>query len=622
LVAYKWTVLSNTTLGALLASLDGTIVLISLPVIFKGLGVDPFAPSSFPLLLWLLLGYGVVTATLLVSFGRLSDIYGRARMYNLGFAVFAVGSVLLFVEPFSGSQGALALVLFRLIQAVGAAFLFANSTALLTDAFPPEERGKAIGVNQVAFIGGSLVGLILGGVLASIPDLHFGGFVLPTWRIIFLVSVPVSVVGTLWAYAKLREISTRAQGQHIDWIGNSTFAAGLVLLLVSVTYGLLPYGGASTGWASPWVVAGLVAGAVLMAAFILIESKVRDPMFRLHLFRVRSFSAGISAAFLGSIARGGMMLMMVLWLQGSWLPLHGYSFQETPLWAGILMMPMMAGFVIAGPVSGWLSDRRGARILSTAGMLLGSGTFFALAMLPTDFQYWQLGTLLFLQGIGMGMFASPNAAAVMNSVPPQNRGAASGMLATLQNVGQQASMAVFFTIVILGLSHGLGSAVSSALAGAQVGPPDQQILSGAIASNPTGALFGAFLGENPMNAILGAAGQSPLWQPLSPQVQGNLLAPHFFATAIASAFSSAISEAFLFAGVVTALAAVISALRGRRYVYAEPAPGSMRTGSPPSGTAPSPPTSSPLTASLPDPKGTPTSSVAEVLPSPSEPTRT
>ncbi len=596
---YKWTVLSNTTLGGLLASLDGTIVLISLPVIFKGLGVDPFLPASFPILIWLLLGYGVVTATLLVTFGRLSDMWGRARMYNFGFAIFSTGSILLFIEPWTGATGAWALVGFRLIQAVGAAFLFANSAALLTDAFPPNERGKAMGVNQVAFIGGSIVGLVMGGILAGIPDLHFGAFVLPTWRLIFLVSVPVGVIGTIWAYARLREISVRRTGQKVDYLGNATFALGLTILLVAVTYGLLPYNGQPMGWSSPWVVSGLAGGVIVLLLFLYIESRVPDPMFRLSLFRTRAFAAGNAAAFLGSIARGGIMLMLVVWFQGIWLPLHGYNFSEIPLWAGVFMMPLIFGFLTAGPLSGWISDRRGPRGIATIGMALGSATLFALAFLPVDFQYWEMGLLLYLNGVGMGMFAAPNAASVMNAVPPENRGAASGMLATLQNTGQQISMAIFFTIVIVGLSAGLGGSVSHALAAAQVGQPDQGILSSVVASNPTGALFGAFLGENPMSVLLAGAATIPGWQPLQPGVVASLTAPHFFATAIEPAFGSAISEAFAFAGSVTALAAVISFLRGERYIYGQ------AKEAPPAATVAPPAPAEPAASAAMGPAGTP-----------------
>ncbi len=567
MVAYKWTVLSNTTLGGLLASIDGSILLISLPVVFRGVGVNPFSVTNFPVLIWLLLGYGIVTATLLVTIGRLSDMWGRARMYNFGFAVFSTGSILLFVEPWYGTTGAWALVFFRLIQAVGAAFLFANSAALLTDAFPVNERGKAMGVNQIAFIGGSLVGLIVGGLLASVPDLHFGPFVLPTWRLIFLVSVPVGVFGTVWAYAKLRETSVRAPNQRIDFPGNATFAAGLTLILVGVTYGLLPYGSSSTGWGSPWVIAALVAGVASLLAFVVIESRVAYPMFQLRFFRIRSFAAGTSAAFLGSLARGGLMLLLVIWFQGIWLPAHGYSFSETPFWAAVLMMPMIAGFLTAGPLSGWLSDRHGARSLATIGMSIAALTFFALALLPVEFDYWQMGVLLFVNGSGMGMFASPNAAAVMSSVPAEHRGAASGMLATLQNTGQQLSLAIFFTVVILSLASGLGGSVPGALGAAGVPSPDSSMLAAAIASNPTGALFGAFLGENPMQSILSTVAGAPGWTALPPSVEATLLAPHFFASAIQSSFGSAISGAFLVAGGLTLGGAVISGLRGRRFIY-------------------------------------------------------
>jgi MFS family permease len=591
MVEYKWTVLSNTTLGGLLASLDGTILLISLPVVFKGLGVNPFSIASFPLLLWLLLGYGVVTATLLVTVGRLSDMWGRARMYNFGFAVFSTGSILLFLEPWQGTVGAWALVFFRLIQAVGASFLFANSAALLTDAFPPKERGKAMGVNQIAFIGGSLAGLIIGGILASIPDLHVGPWILPTWRIIFLVSVPIGVFGTVWAYAKLKEISIRRSGQKIDFPGNITFGVGLTLLLIGTTYGLLPYGSSATGWGSPWVITALVIGAALLVAFVFIELRVQDPMFRLELFRTRAFTAGTSAALLGSLARGGLMLLLVIWFQGIWLPLHGYSFSETPLWAGIFMMPMIAGFLLSGPMSGWLSDIYGPRLLSTIGMSIGAAAFFALAALPVDFVYWEIGIILFASGCGMGMFAAPNAAAVMNSVPPENRGVASGMLATLQNTGQQMSLAIFFTVVIVGLAGSLGGTVPGALHSAGVPPGDSAILGGAIASNPTGALFGTFLGENPMQSLLALVSTVPGWTPLNASVNATLLAPHFFASVVMPGFGSSISAAFLVAGGLTIVATVISALRGKPYYY--DAPGGAKSAArpaPAAGEVPPPPT--------------------------------
>ncbi len=413
----------------------------------------------------------------------------------------------------------------------------------------------------------------------------------PTWRLIFLVSVPVGVFGTLWAYSRLRETSIRRANQKVDYFGNITFAAGLTLVLIAATYGLLPYGSSPTGWSNPWVLAGLGAGAGLLVLFPFIEVRVKDPMFRLRFFRVRSFSSGIFAAMLGSIARGGVMILLVVWFQGIWLPLHGYSLSETPLWAGILMMPMIAGFLTAGPLSGWLSDKRGARTIATVGMAMAAMTFFLFLLVPVNFEYWEVGVLLYVQGCGMGMFASPNASAVMSSVPPEDRGAASGMLATLQNTGQQLSLALFFTVVILGLSAGLGNSVTGALSAAGVGGPDLPILSHLMSSSPTGALFGAFLGDNPMQTFLAAAATVPGWQSLGPTTTATLIAPHFFANAIIPAFGSALKDAFLFAGTVTALGAVISATRGERFIYGEP--GSKPAGSPTAAPDPNAPAASP-----------------------------
>jgi MFS family permease len=563
---YKWTVLSNTTLGALMASINGTIILISLPVIFRGLNVNPFLPSNFTLLIWLLLGYGVVTATLLVTFGRLSDMWGRARMYNLGFAIFAAGSVMLFLVPNSGATGAWELVGFRIVQGIGGAFLFANSAALITDAFPPSERGKALGFNMVAAMGGSVLGLVLGGLLAGLSDIHLGSLVLPAWRVIFLASVPFSVGGTVWAYLKLHDISAIRAGQRVDYLGNATFGIGLTLLLVALTYGLLPYGGQTMGWSSPWVWSGIGVGLALLVAFPFIETRVGDPMFRLHLFRIRAFAAGNLAAFLGSIARGGMMFMMVIWFQGVWLPLHGYSFAQTPFWAGIYMLPMVGGFLVMGPLCGWVSDRFGARYLASAGMAISSASFVFLLFLPYNFVYWQMGLLLFAQGAGMGMFAAPNMAAIMNSVPSENRGAASGMTATLQNTGMQLSMAIFFTIVLVGLANGLSGSVSGALSSAGATGPAATALSSVVASNPTGALFGAFLGQNPMGLYITSLPVALQGQ-IPPSVVATLTSKQFFPNAVGPAFLKGMDFAFLLSAVLTAAAAVVSLLRGRRYVH-------------------------------------------------------
>jgi EmrB/QacA subfamily drug resistance transporter len=434
---YKWVALTNTTLGALMASIDGSIVLISLPAIFKGIGINPLAPGESSYFLWLLLGYMVVTATLLVTFGRVSDMFGRVRLYNLGFAVFTVGSTLLAITPGTGNTGALELIIFRLIQGVGAGFLFSNSAAILTDAFPPDQRGRALGINQIAAIAGSFIGLILGGVLAAI-----------NWRLVFLVSVPVGVAGTIWAYTMLREVATIRGHQRIDWLGNITFAAGLTILLLGITYGIEPYGSSPMGWGNPLVIAAILVGLLLLALFTVIELHAADPMFRLDLFKIRMFALGNLSGFLSALARGGLQFMLIIWLQGIWLPLHGYSFEETPLWAGIYMTPLLIGFIVMGPISGYLSDRFGARLFSTAGMLVQVIGFLGLTLLPANFSYPVFAALIFILGCGSGLFASPNTSSIMSSVPSETRGVSSGMRATFQNSASLVSIGLFFSLVI------------------------------------------------------------------------------------------------------------------------------------------------------------------------------
>ncbi|MDG7014295.1 MAG: MFS transporter [Nitrososphaerota archaeon] len=554
MVQYKWVALSNTTVGVLMASINANIVLISLPAIFRGINIDPL--TSFQYLLWILFGYMVVTASLLVMFGRISDMYGRVRLYNLGFAIFTAGSILLYLTPNTGDAGALELIVFRIVQGVGAAFLFANSAAILTDAFPYSERGKALGINQVAALVGSLAGLILGGILAAFD-----------WRYVFLVSVPVGVFGTAWSYWKLKEIATIRKGQKLDIWGNLTWGGGLTILLIGATYGLLPYGGSTMGWSNPWVVAALAAGIALLAVFPFIETKVEGPMFRLGLFKNRMFSAANFAGLLASFGRGGVMIMLIILLQGIWLPLHGYSYQSTPFWAGIYMIPMLAGFAVMGPVSGWLSDRYGARGFSTLGMVIVGITFYALASLPYNFSYFPFAVILFIMGMGNGMFASPNTASIMNSVPIEHRGAASGMRATLQNTGSMASLALFFSIVISALANNLPAALVSAFKSAGV----PQL--GAVFANisPTGALFAAFLGYNPVGSIITQLQNMPQTAQLVasiPQQTMNLITGNiFFPNAIAPPFMTALALAFYVGLGLSMAAAVSSLLRGRVYIY-------------------------------------------------------
>ncbi|GAA1289483.1 MFS transporter [Pseudonocardia aurantiaca] len=437
---YKWVALSNTTIGVLIVTINMSILLIALPDIFRGIGIDPLAPGNISYLLWLIMGYLVVTAVLVVSFGRLGDMFGRTRMYNLGFAVFTFFSVLLAVTWMQGDAAAIWLIVMRVLQGIGGALLLANSTAILTDAFPAGQRGLALGINQVAGIAGSFLGLVVGGVLAPV-----------SWRLIFLVSVPVGVFGTIWAYVKLRETAVRHPAR-LDWWGNITFAVGLVAVLVGITYGIQPYAGHTMGWANPMVLGLIGGGIVVLAAFAKIETRVPEPMFHLSLFRIRAFTAGNIANLLAALGRGGLQFILIIWLQGIWLPEHGYAFEQTPLWAGIYMVPLTIGFLVAGPLSGVLSDRYGARAFATGGMVLAAVSFLLLDLLPVNFDYRLFAVLLAVNGLAMGLFSSPNRAAIMNSLPAAQRGVGAGMTSTFQNSATVLSIGVFFSMLILGLA--------------------------------------------------------------------------------------------------------------------------------------------------------------------------
>lgn len=548
---YKWIALSNTTLGVLMATINSSIILIAMPAIFTGIGINPLAQGETNYFLWMLLGYMLVTATLLVTFGRISDIFGRVKLYNLGFAIFTLGSILLFLTPSRGNTGALEMVIFRLVQGVGGGFLFANSTAILTDAFPSHQRGMAMGINQVAAIVGSLAGLILGGILATI-----------NWRMVFLVSVPVGLFGTVWAYLKLRETATVRSGQRIDWPGNLTFGVGLTVLLLGITYGIEPYGNSPMGWGNPAVIGAIIAGVLLLALFIWIELHSDHPMFRVNLFRIRMFSFGNISVFLASLAQGGLQFMIVIWLQGIWLPLHGYSFEATPLWAGIYMTPLMIGFMVMGPVSGLLSDRFGSRFFSTVGMVLMALGFVGLTLLPANFSYSVFAPLLLLLGIGQGMFAAPNTTAIMNSVPPEHRGVASGMRATFQNAASLLSIGVFFSIVTAGLAAALPSSLFTGLSHAGLPAP----LATAISHlPPTAALFAAFLGYNPMGTLLPPSALHSL----PATSQATLLSKQFFPTLIASPFMVGLHAVFYIAAGMCLVAAIASYFRGKRYIHGQ-----------------------------------------------------
>jgi len=545
---YKWIALTNTTLGIFMATINSSIILISLPAIFRGVGINPLAPSNVGYLLWLLQGYMLVTAVLVISLGRIGDIFGRVRIYNLGFTVFSVASVFLALDPYHSGRGAMWLVIWRLVQGVGGAMLFANSSAIIADAFPATQRGLAIGVNQVAAIGGSFIGLILGGLL-SIGD----------WRLVFWVSVPFGIIGTIWGYLSLVDNGKRLKAT-IDWWGNLTFAIGLTSLLVAMIYGIQPYGGSSMGWNSPKVITGFAIAIVFLIAFIYIELHVEHPMFNLHLFRIRAFSMGSNAGLLAAIARGGLQFMLIIWLQGIWLPLHGYAYDATPLWAGIYLLPLTAGFLIAGPISGWISDRVGARVLSTAGLCLFGSSFLGLMFTPTNFHYIWFGALVLLNGIGGGMFSAPNQTAVMNSVPAENRGSAGGIQAAFMNSGMVLSIGVFFSLMIVGLSHTLPKSLFTGLTSHGVSVAQAH----SIANLPVvGSLFASFLGYNPLQSLLGSQANAHV----SNAQWSTLTGKHFFPNLIAQPFHHGLLIVFGMALAMSLLGALLSALRGERYVH-------------------------------------------------------
>jgi EmrB/QacA subfamily drug resistance transporter len=543
---YKWIALSNTTLAILLATLDASITLIAMPDIFRGIHLDPLVPGNSSYLLWMILGYLVVSSVLIVSLGRLGDIFGRVRIYNLGFVIYTVASLLLAVDWMTGQDGALYLVIFRIVQGVGGACLLANAAAIITDAFPPDQRGMALGINNIVGVSGMFVGLILGGLLAPID-----------WRLVFLVSVPVGLFGTVWAYLKLEERS-EPKAAKIDWWGNVTFALGLVLAMVAITYGIRPYGGSATGWGSPRVLALLAGSVVSLIAFAVIERRVEDPMFRLPLFRIRAFTFGTLSTFLAAVARGGLMFMLIIWLQGIWLPLHGFDYTETPLWAGIYMLPLTVGMLFAGPISGYLSDRYGARPFATGGMLAAAASFVLLTMLPIDFSYPAFAAILLFNGISMGMFASPNRAAVMNSLPRADRGAGGGMNQTFQNSAQVISVGIFFTLLVIGLSSTLPTTLAHGLEAHGVG---QATAHRAGQTPPISVLFAAFLGYNPIQHLVGAEALHAL--PV--HAQATLSGHAFFPQLISEAFSNGLDTAFAFAIVACLVAAGASLLRGGRY---------------------------------------------------------
>jgi MFS family permease len=546
---YRWIALSNTTLSMTMATIDASIVIVAMPAIFRGIHLNPLTPGNVTYLLWMILGYLLVQSVLVVTLGRLGDMFGRVKIYNLGFVVFTLASIALSLDPLTGTHGAMWLIGWRFGQAFGGAMLMANSAAILTDAFPANKRGMALGINQIAGISGQFVGLLLGGVLAAV-----------NWRLVFWVNVPIGLFGTVWAYKSLREIATTKRAK-IDWAGNVMFAVGLGALLVAITNGIRPYGGHSTGWTNPLIITGLVGGVVMLIAFCVFETKIAEPMFQMSLFKIRAFAAGNAASLLGSIARGGLQFMLVIWLAGIWLPLHGYDFTVTPLWAGIYMLPLTAGFLIAGPISGILSDRYGPRLFATSGLLLAACCFTGLMLLPVDFSYWVFALLIFGNGIGSGLFASPNTSAIMSAVPASQRGSASGMRSTFQNSGMSLSIGIFFSLMIAGLASTLPRTLTAGLTAQGV---PLSVASQVSHLPPVSTLFAALLGYNPVRNLLTPSG---VLSRLPAHNVAVLTGKQFFPTVISAPFHHGLVIVFTAALIMSVIGALVSLLRGKQFYY-------------------------------------------------------
>jgi MFS family permease len=532
-----------------MATIDASIVIVAMPAIFRGIHLNPLTPGNVTYLLWMIIGYLLVQSVLVVTLGRLGDMFGRVKIYNLGFVVFTLASIALSLDPLTGTHGAMWLIGWRFGQAFGGAMLMANSAAILTDAFPANKRGMALGVNQIAGISGQFVGLLLGGLLAAV-----------NWRLVFWVNVPIGLFGTVWAYKSLREIATTKRAK-IDWIGNVMFALGLGSLLVAITYGIRPYGGHATGWTNPWIIGGLIGGTVMLTAFCIFETKIAEPMFQMGLFKIRAFAAGNAASLLGSIARGGLQFMLVIWLAGIWLPLHGYDFTVTPLWAGIYMLPLTAGFLIAGPISGVLSDRYGPRLFATSGLLLAALCFTGLMLLPIDFSYWVFALLIFGNGVGSGLFASPNTSAIMSAVPASHRGSASGMRSTFQNSGMSLSIGIFFSLMIAGLASTLPKTLSKGLMAQGV---PASVATQVSHLPPVSTVFASLLGYNPVQNLLAPYG---VLSKLPAHNVAVLTGRQFFPTLIEAPFHHGLVIVFTAAALMAVTGALVSLLRGKQFYY-------------------------------------------------------
>ncbi|NON61157.1 MFS transporter [Acidianus sp. RZ1] len=524
--------LSNTSIGIFMAFANYNMIIIALPSIFKGLDFNPTSPDALGYLIWVILGYMVITASLVVTLGRVSDIKGRAKFYTIGFLIFALSSALLASIVAKGTEGVTEMIIFRLLQGVGGGFLMVNSTAVLTDYFDKRELGKALGLNQVAGLVGGVAGLVIGGILATFD-----------WRYVFVFSAIVGIIGTIWSYLTLKDVQ-KPISRKIDVVGNTLFASGITVLLVSLTYGLLPYKGEEFGWSDPWVIGGIIISLFMIGFFILVERHVKEPMFQLSLFKIRDFSTSNFANIISSLARQGILLILLVFLQGIWLPLHGIPYSQTPFWAGIYLIPNTLGFAVLGPISGILSDKYGSKVLTTLGLTVSAIGFLGLSFIPYNFNLMEFFALTFVMGAGMGLFMAPNTADMMAAVPVDMRGSSSGMRASLQNTASAISVVIYFGILISGMSASLTASLDSALHPFGITLPYN--IPAAV------VIFSALLGYDPLSFISSG---------LPSSVAVKINSPKFFVSAIAPAFMLGFRLMLYISVGLLLIAAIVSALR-------------------------------------------------------------
>ncbi|WP_066797234.1 MFS transporter [Caldivirga sp. MU80] len=540
-------ILVNSFLGSLMASMTMSAIIIALPDILRGIGVNPMSPLGFASMMWLMFSYPLMVAVAVPIVGRLSDMYGRGKMFTIGDAIFTVMSTLLGIVPGYGSVAVAQMIAYRFVQGLGGSMMFTNSAAIITDVYPPHRRGVAMGIVSIAFSAGSIIGLVVGGVLAVV-----------NWRLVFLVNTPIGIASTAWAYVTVYRLPLGLRRVRVDYLGASMLAASLVLLLLGITFGMLPSGNSMMSWGSPMVLGLIGGGLLLMALLIPVEMRTGEPILKINLFRIRPFTFGVLSALFLFLAQGANVFVLSLLLQAIYLPMHGVPYSETPLLAGIYLIPSSVANAVFAPVGGRLINRFGARVVSTIGAVLLGVSFELLTLLSLNFNYTLFAADLFLMGTGSGLFQSPNLVSIMSSVPQEDRSAASGLRASMQNIGLLMSFAVFLTLILVGSATALSTSISSALT--KVGVPSD-VVSELTRIPPAYALFAAFMGYDPMKFLMSQTGVD-----LPGSVYAAVTKPTFFPSAIAPAMATGFIYAYHIAAIMAFTAAVFSYLRGREHI--------------------------------------------------------